>query len=235
MEWDAPLRPAELTEARLITAILEGHFPANSSLPPERELAHQLGVTRPTLREALQRMARDGWIEIQHGRLTRVRDYWEEGNLGVLNAIVRNREYAPPEFVPNLLDIRLLLAPAYIRKAVARDPGSVCDRLEGLLDLPDTPAAFAQADWHLHRQLAILSGNPIFTLILNSFAEFYHSTAERYFSLSKSRARSRSFYQALSQAAAQQDPDRAERVTFEMMRESRALWQAASQEKGGAP
>ena len=55
----------------------------------ERELAGQLGVTRPTLREALQRMARDGWIKIQHGRSTRVRNFWREGNLGVLSGIAR--------------------------------------------------------------------------------------------------------------------------------------------------
>ena len=70
MDWELPLRPAELAENRLIDAIVDGDFPINATLPPERELAQQLGVTRPTLREALQRLARDGWIEIHHGRRT---------------------------------------------------------------------------------------------------------------------------------------------------------------------
>src|SRR3990170_7275190 len=87
MAWDPPLRPAELAETRLIAAILDGQFPINSTLPPERDLSTQLGVTRPTLREALQRLARDGWLEIRHGRPTRVRDYWHEGSLGVLGAM----------------------------------------------------------------------------------------------------------------------------------------------------
>ena len=76
MNWELPLRPAERVENRLIQAIVGGEFPINSTLPPERELARRLGVTRPTLREALQRLARDGWIEIHHGKSTRVRDYW---------------------------------------------------------------------------------------------------------------------------------------------------------------
>lgn len=48
-EWSAPPKTNELTENRLITAILEGVFPINSNLPSERDLARQLGVTRPTL------------------------------------------------------------------------------------------------------------------------------------------------------------------------------------------
>ena len=113
MHWKALQRPAELAENRLINAIVDGEFPINSTLPPERELAQRLGVTRPTLREALQRLARDGWIEIHHGKSTRVRDYWHEGNLAVLGTIARHQDHLPPDFVPNLLQVRELLAPAY--------------------------------------------------------------------------------------------------------------------------
>ena len=40
-----------------------------------RELLDQsrLLPLRPTLREVLQRMSRDGWLEIRHGKATRVR------------------------------------------------------------------------------------------------------------------------------------------------------------------
>ena len=120
MNWELPLRPAELIESRLINAIVAGEFAINSNLPPERDLAQQLGVTRPTLREALQRLARDGWIEIRHGKSTRVRDYWHEGNLAVLGTIAHHQDHLPAEFVPNLLQVRELLAPAYARLAVKR-------------------------------------------------------------------------------------------------------------------
>ncbi len=67
-EWTVPSKPAELTYNRLVDAILEGAFPPNSTLPGERQLAEMLGVTRSTLREALQRLAANGWLEIQQGR-----------------------------------------------------------------------------------------------------------------------------------------------------------------------
>jgi GntR family negative regulator for fad regulon and positive regulator of fabA len=234
MDWDAPLRPAELTEHRLISAILEGHFPVNSSLPAERELANQLGVTRPTLREALQRLARDGWVEIQHGKPTRVRNYWEEGSLGVLGTIARNQHRLPPDFIPNLLSIRLLLAPTYTRLAIERSPAEVGNLLQAMAQVADTPQAFTSADWNLHLQATILSGNPVFTLILNGFRDLYAKMAIQYFSYPPARQRSRIFYRDLYDAIRNNDPQSAEEITRQMMQESLTLWQVSTDQHGGA-
>src|SRR5512135_3603567 len=193
MNWEAPLRPAELVESRLINAIVDSQFPIGSTLPPERELARGLGVTRPTLREALQRLARDGWIEIHHGKSTRVRNYWHEGNLAVLGTIARHQDHVPPDFVPNLLQVRELLAPAYARLAVKRAAKNLAKFLEDYQDLLDTPDAFAKADWEVHQYLTIESGNPIFTLILNGFKELYPQMGSRYFTPVRARARSRKY------------------------------------------
>ena len=228
MDWEAPPRPAELTETRLIEAILDGRFPVKSNLPAERELSTQLGVTRPTLREALQRMARDGWIEIRHGRPTRVRDYWLEGNLGVLGSIARHRNHIPPDFVPNLLVVRQSLAPAYTRIAVERQPVRVAELLQDYPDLDDSPQTFTIADWELHHNLTITSGNPIFTLILNGFGDLYQSMGPKYFTLPEARAHSRDFYRDLLAAARAEDPDTAESVTRRVMADSLDLWQIAA-------
>lgn len=236
MDWEAPPRPAQLTETRLIGAILDGRFPVKSNLPAERELSAQLGVTRPTLREALQRMARDGWIEIRHGRPTRVRDYWLEGNLGVLGAIARHRNHIPPDFVPHLLVVRQSLAPAYTRTAVERQPMRVAELLQDYPDLDDSPQTFTIADWELHHNLTITSGNPVFTLILNGFSDLYQSMGLQYFTLPEARAHSRDFYRDLLAAAQAEDPDTAESVTRRVMTDSLDLWQiAASGQREGNP
>jgi len=99
MQWEIPEKPAEVAEQRIINAIVEGVFPINSSLPSERDLSTMIGVTRPTLREALQRLSRDGWIEIHQGKTTRVRNYWTEGNLNVLSSISKYSDYLPEVFV----------------------------------------------------------------------------------------------------------------------------------------
>ena len=226
-KWKTPPKPAAYAENHLIEAILDGHFPIGSTLPAERELAAQLGVTRPTLREALQRLARDGWIEIRHGRQTRVRNYWQEGNLGVLGSIVRQSEKLPEDFVANLLAVRQLMAPTYIRLAVEKAPEVVITVLQTCEDLPDSAQEYARADWEVHHQLTIASGNPIFTLILNGFADFYQTMARIYFQPPASRQHSQAFYQELLEAADEHDGRRAEAIAQRVMSESLHLWQVA--------
>ncbi len=229
MSWDPLTRPTELAEERLIGAILDGEFPIDTHLPAERALAVRLGVTRPTLREVLQRMARDGWVEIRHGKPTRVRNYWQEGNLAVLAAIARHSQRLPPNFVSNLLAVRLLLAPTYARLGIERHPAEMIMCINGYTQIPDDPQAFADTDWQLHRQLTIASENPVFTLILNGFKELYKMMGLRYFQLPEARAHSRRFYQTLLECAQNRDYDRIEAVTRRVMVESLDFWRKLAQ------
>lgn len=225
-KWNAPLKVAEVTEHRLLDAILDGTFPVNSNLPPERELAEMLGVTRPTLREALQRLSRDGWIEIRHGKNTRVKNYMQEGNLLILNHLARNPQAQPPTFVTDLLEVRAMLAPVFTRLAILRKPEEVRQHLEHMQDLNDNAQAFTAADLDLLRVLTILSGNPIYTLILNGFGELYRVMGPLYFSSPAARERSRRFYRELHEAAARHDADAGEQLTRAIMIESVELWKS---------
>jgi GntR family negative regulator for fad regulon and positive regulator of fabA len=228
-DWTAPKRPAAYAEQALVTAILEGTYPPGSTLPGERDLAAQLGVTRPTLRETLQRLACEGWLTIQQGKPTQVRDYWRDGGLSVLGALVRYSPQLPPNFVPNLLEVRLALAPVYTRAAVEHSPDAVAACLASQSDLDDNSRAFASFDWILHHTLTVASGNPVYTLILNGFSGFYEEMASLYFAHPEARAASRAFYTALLAAAERQDAIEAERVTREVMQESISLWHKASE------
>lgn len=222
--WTAPPKPHHYVEQALVTAILNGTFPPGSNLPGERDLAVQLGVTRPTLREAIQRLARDGWLTVNHGRPTLVNDYWQEGGLNVLRTLVEHSEQLPKDFVPHLLEIRLQLAPAYTRAAVAQRPDDVVAILAESKQLDDDPAAYAAYDWRLQHRLTVWSGNPIYTLILNGFRDFYPDMAMRYFQPAIAREGSQAFYTVLAAAAAARDPNAAETAVRQVMEASIALW-----------
>lgn len=128
--------------------------------------------------------------------------------------------------------MRLQLAPAYTRAAVEHRPQTVAGLLQARTALPDDPYSFAAFDWQLQRQLTIASTNPIYTMIMNGFADFYEELARYYFRPEASRAASRRFYLALAEAAEGSDPARAERVSVEAMRESILLWEEARQTGG---
>jgi GntR family negative regulator for fad regulon and positive regulator of fabA len=223
-QWDRVQRPAEIAEQRLLKAILSGHFAVNTTLPGERNLAAQIGVTRPTLREALQRLARDGWLDIQHGKPTRVRDYWQEGNMGVLSVLAQMPAQQTPDFVAYLLEIRVLLAPAYTRQAIEQASSEITTLLATYTDIEDSPAAFARADWDLHHLLTLRAENPIFPLLLNSFQSLYQVMGEHYFESLENRNRSRVYYAGLLTYARAGAFIDAEILTREVMEESLALW-----------
>jgi GntR family negative regulator for fad regulon and positive regulator of fabA len=233
--WDPYTRPADLAESRIVQAILNGQFPIHTTLPSERRLSEQLGVTRPTLREVLQRLARDGWLEIQHGKPTRVRDYLVEGNLGVLSALARHPEHIPPDFISHLLHVRMSIAPDYTRTAVANTPQELTEFLTLYQDLPDVPETYANADWELHRSLSLVSGNPVYTLILNGFNQLYLSMAETYFDSEETRAHSNGFYVSLRKCCIDEDPESAQTLTRTVMGEAIDLWREISTMREGEP
>lgn len=223
-DWIYPRRPADLAESQLLAAILDGSFAVASSLPAERELAQQLGVTRPTLREALQRLSRDGWITIRQGKSTVVNDYWRDGNLIMLNALARQPGKFDPAFIQRLLEVRCVMAPTYTALAVQHAPQQLIEFLKPLTELPNTAHAYAQADPDLHHMLTVLSGNPIYSLIYNAFRELSYTAGLSYFDQEQARESSKAFYQGLLEDAVKMDPRSAKVRTTLVMEKSLEYW-----------
>ncbi|MDT4957248.1 MAG: hypothetical protein QOD31_1047, partial [Pseudonocardiales bacterium] len=71
---EALLRPVRLgnafedTVGRLLETIRLGVLAPGESLPPERELATRLGVSRDTVREAIKSLSEAGYLESRRGR-----------------------------------------------------------------------------------------------------------------------------------------------------------------------
>ena len=86
-------------------AILEGIYRPGDRLPPEGELARQLGVSRTTIREALSALELLGIVEILHGEGTYVR-----------KAVSIPKE--EPEFLENLAKSSSFLEALEVRKAL---------------------------------------------------------------------------------------------------------------------
>ena len=84
--------------------------------------------------------------------------------------------------------------------------------------------AYTAADWDLHHGLTVLSGNPVYTLILNGFSRLYATMGLRYFALSSARQASLTFYLALLEAARRHDPDLGEEITRQVMIQSIGFW-----------
>lgn len=114
--------PAGFAEEYIIESIWNSRFPPGSILPAERELSELIGVTRTTLREVLQRLARDGWLTIQHGKPTKVNNFWETSGLSILETLARLDHDSVPQLIDNLLSVRTNISSIFIRRAIRTYP-----------------------------------------------------------------------------------------------------------------
>jgi GntR family transcriptional regulator, transcriptional repressor for pyruvate dehydrogenase complex len=165
LESHYPLRPVGLTPAHVLTAdqlrraIHLGTYVPGDRLPPERDLARILGVSRVTLRQALRVLMDQGYLQTRrgaHGGLTVLPVGW---------TLKRKRR----ELIRRLADIEALLDfRQFVEQGVAElvvgqlsraDVDYLGHTIEALRASADIPS-FRKADSAFHIRLAEISGNP---------------------------------------------------------------------------
>lgn len=77
--------------------IAAGEFGVGQRLPAERDLARQLGVSRPSVREALIALEVEGWVEVRTGSGVYVLD---RSNAPEASKAARTRQLLPDEWGP---------------------------------------------------------------------------------------------------------------------------------------
>jgi GntR family transcriptional regulator, transcriptional repressor for pyruvate dehydrogenase complex len=103
---------------RLVTAIALGEFVPGQRLPSERELASTLGVSRTTIREAIQRLAALGYVDVRRGRTGGA--FVLEGMGPEANEMIRRTLLPEWSNLEGLLDFRQLIEPLIARTAASR-------------------------------------------------------------------------------------------------------------------
>jgi GntR family transcriptional repressor for pyruvate dehydrogenase complex len=139
-------------------------------LPPERELAQQLGVSRTVVREATKRLELQGLLEVQHGVGIR----FVEKFYVPLSASVELLLPEVAERLRQLAEARLAIEPGVARMAAERAEAEHLAALRGAQErlgaAVETAEAIA-ADLEFHRILARAAGNRILELVLESLGE----------------------------------------------------------------
>lgn len=86
---------------QLRSLIKQGEFEVGKRLPAERDLARQLGVSRPSVREALIAMEVEGWVEVRTGSGVYVLDHSQHAGNGKTTAAATlpGDEWGPLELI----------------------------------------------------------------------------------------------------------------------------------------
>jgi GntR family negative regulator for fad regulon and positive regulator of fabA len=211
-------RTHEMVERTLVEGLLKGDPKPGSHLQSERELAARFAVSRATVREALLKLQNSGWISVEQRHATVVNDFWSQGDLQLLSSITKNIQPFPQDLASHLLELRVQFAPDYARRAVENDAAQVTGILSRANKLRNSSSALVKFDWELNLTMAVLSGNKIYPLIMNSFAGLYAKVGIEFFANEEHRVQARSFYRELLDAATRGDADSAEEITRAAMK-----------------
>jgi GntR family transcriptional repressor for pyruvate dehydrogenase complex len=160
-----PVTPTPASEAvadRLVTAIALGQFARGERLPPERELAAMLDVSRTTLRGAVARLVDAGYVSVRRGRAGGI--FVESVEGFEAESMIRRTLVPDWERLEQLLDFRAIVEAEIARVAARRRTAADIDALRGALHnyLNADPGrqTSSAADARLHQTVAAATGNP---------------------------------------------------------------------------
>ncbi len=169
--------------------IISGRLFPGQKLPSERELAMQLGVSRPVVHEALVDIAAKGLVSLKPRIGSIVNDYRREGSLALLNSLVNyHNGKLEPKLLDGLLDMRILFETENAKLAARNRTDEQAGDLKQVVEEEHNAAQndlylLTELDFQFHLLLAISTGNPSYPLLLNSFKQVYTNLTGLFFSL----------------------------------------------------
>ncbi len=175
MEFERLSAPSlkELFVTQIRDNILSGKLPVGTRLPPEREIAQQMQVSRAVVNGGLAELEHEGFIEIRPRQGAYVADYGRSGNIDTLISIM---EYCGETLgkaeIRSILEVRRALehlaTDAAIENAAEQDMNALGERLADIGAANTIPEAI-EMTFAFHHELSIIGGNSILPLIYTSF------------------------------------------------------------------
>lgn len=167
----AARRLADIVYEQLFRLIGRGEFPKGCKLPPESSLATRFGVSRPVIRDALQRLKDEGFVHSQRG----------SGNVVVRGELPGVQAYPPIRTIADLLrsyEFRITVETATAAMAAERRKSADVSDIERTLDRAGEAidgAGFhllADLNFDFHRAVARATHNPFYLKTVEMIPNF---------------------------------------------------------------
>jgi GntR family transcriptional repressor for pyruvate dehydrogenase complex len=193
--------------AQIQELILSGKLPTGTALPPEREIARQIGVSRTVVREASRSLVAKGLLQPQTGRGSVVAMPSPELVSQSMSLLLRsNRDGFDYGLVS---EVRRVLEVEIARLAASRRTDEDLDRLESILREAEASQAdrdrFPVLDVAFHSALARATQNSLFQVLLDSIADVMMAVRQLGFDTPGMPARALAHHTAIFESVAAGD------------------------------
>jgi GntR family transcriptional regulator, transcriptional repressor for pyruvate dehydrogenase complex len=149
--------------------IHRGEIKAGDKLPPERDLAKLLNVSRPTLRAGIRSLVAIGVLQSKQGAGTFVVNNEGPPSLdgNQLRLLASLRGFTSAEMFEARIALEMAVAGLAAERATPEILASLAEELAGIFASIDEPEQFLVHDMNFHQLVATASGNRILTSLMN--------------------------------------------------------------------
>lgn len=214
----------KVTDAILET-IASNKLKPGDSLPTERELGEQFGVSRTVIREAIRALSAKGMLEVKGGSGVRIVAVNEETVRESMRHFVQGSEmdYGKVDEVRRVLEVAA--AGLAAERATPEDIARINETIEQMDNSCEDIESTVQFDIAFHRALATSTHNELFLVLHDSMGEMLLEVRRR--NLSRGAGRRRlvvEMHRRIRDAVERHDPEAAKQAMIDHLGEVQASW-----------
>jgi GntR family transcriptional repressor for pyruvate dehydrogenase complex len=216
------LRLYEQIVQQIEDSILKGDLKAGAQLPAERDLAHQFGVSRTAVREAMKTLREKGLVEAYAGRGTFVTSGTARSMRQTLDRVMRG---GPSEGAVQLVEVREILEPEIAALAAQRSDEEARSAMRESIAAMDAARldaeAFIEGDLDFHLALAEAAANPLILSLIDSIVGLLREQRMRTYYVEGGAERGQYHHKRIMEAIDHRDPQGAREAMRAHLRQVR--------------
>lgn len=164
--------------------ILSGKLKIGEKLPPERQLAEEMQVSRAVVNSGIRELEKKGFLTVKPRSGTFVADYRQKGTIDTLLAIMNYRGgRLKSSEIRSILEIRIALDTLAVQLCIPsitdEDIALLHEKIRAIKNANDATEA-AGAAFAFQHEFALVSGNTLMPLIMQSFRPPVFTLWERF-------------------------------------------------------
>src|ERR687893_1024677 len=223
---------SECVVSQLREMIQSGELSPGDRLPPERDLAKLLGVSRPTLRAGIRSLATVGILQSRQGAGTFVvkSDGPPSLDSSPLRLMASLHGFTSAEMFEARQALEMAVAGHAAERATSDQMATMSEEVAGMFASLDDPEQFLVHDVRFHQTVAAASGNRILTSLMNMVATILFDSRIKIVKQATDLKESAEMHRHVYRAIREHDPDAARQAMSAHLSKAQRAWEAETPE-----
>jgi GntR family transcriptional repressor for pyruvate dehydrogenase complex len=224
---------AEMVVTRIRALIEAGEVRSGDRLPPERDLARQLGVSRPSVRSGLKSLAAMGVLQIRQGAGTFITGGPPVLGSEPLSFLAALHGFTRAQMFEARLVLEVAVAGLAAERAAPEKVMAISDETTEMFASLDAPSTFLEHDIRFHQAVAAASANPIHASLVEIVSKLFYQLRRESIGVARDKKLAAEEHRLIYQAIRARDAERAREAMANHLR--RAALTQAQEASASAP